>query len=285
MNKPKAPKTGKQTKAPEDCMTLVVHTGEIGSTVQDLELDIRTILAPYTFDKLRVTPKNKIRDFIEAAGDLQARMMILLRSQTDKLVLSINRFPRGPTVHFNVKRFTLIKDVRSGSDKAAVFHKTHPGTSFPILEGFSDSNEDQTMVGIFQGMFPSLDLQTSDLSNMKRAVLFSKGPDGIISVRHYSIEKRDPNKSAALAKIDSGKAGDLGQYNSIEEYIEKTQKEAPKKKKNLMTISLKEIGPRIDMKLELVELGLFDGIKLQETIDKRKKKLAEKQKGMKEKAE
>ena len=284
MSRTKPLKEGKQTKAPEDCMTFVVHTGEIGSTVQDLELDIRTILAPYTFDKLRVTPKNKIRDFTEAAGDLQAKMMILLRSQTDKLLLSINRFPRGPTLHFNVKRFTLIKDVRQGSDKAAIFHKTHPGTSFPILEGFGDSNEDQTMVGIFQGLFPTLDLNTSDLSNMKRAVLFSKGPDGLISIRHYAIEKRDPNKSVALSKIDSGKLADLGQYNSIEEYVEKTQKSAPKKK-NLMTISLKEIGPRIDMKLDLVELNLFGGIKLQETIDKRKKKFAEKQKELKEKAE
>jgi ribosome biogenesis protein SSF1/2 len=269
-------------------MTFVVHTGEIGDTVKDLELEIRSILSPYTFNKLKVSNKNKIRDFCEAANDLQAKMMILLRNLSDKMVLSINRFPRGPTAHFNVLRYTLMKDIRDGFrdedgnlGKAALFNKTQAGTSFPILDGFSDSDEDETLVGLFQGLFPTLDLKTADLSSMKRAVLFSKAADGVISIRHYSIEKRDTNKSVALQNIEKGKVGDLGKYQSIEEYVEKTQKAAPKKR-NLCTIGLKEIGPRIDMKLDFVELNLFDGMKLQEQIKEKKRKFYEKQKELKE---
>jgi ribosome biogenesis protein SSF1/2 len=277
----------KRLKAQEECMTFVVHTGEIGETVRELETEIRCILSPYTYNKLRVTRKNKIRDFTEAAGDLQAKMMILLRNFSEKMVLSINRFPRGPTVHFDVLRFTLMKDIRDGFrdedgniGKAALFNKTQAGNAFPILEGFTDSDEDETLVGLFQGLFPSLDLATADLSIMKRAVLFSKGPDGVISIRHYTIDRRDTSKSIALQNIEKGKIKDLGNYQSIEEYFEKTQKAVPKKK-NICTIGLREIGPRIDMKLDYVELNLFDGMKLQEQIKEKKRKFYEKQEEMK----
>lgn len=278
----------KRLKAQEECMTFVVHTGEIGDTVKDLEMELRSVLSPYTFNKLKVSNKNKIRDFTEAANDLQAKMMILLRTLSDKMVLSINRFPRGPTAHFKVLKFTLMKDVRDGFrdedgnlGKAALFNKTQAGVAFPILEGFSESDEDETLVGLFQGLFPALDMKTADLSTMKRAVLFSKQPDGVISIRHYSIEKRDTSKSVALQNIEKGKIGDLGNYQSIEEYVEKTQKAAPKKK-NLTTIGLKEIGPRVDMKLDFVELNLFDGMKLQEQIKEKKRKFYEKQKEIKD---
>lgn len=265
-------KEHKIIRPPPECMTFVVHTGKVGRFVKDLETDMRIMLAPYTYDKLRVNKKNQIRDFVEAAGDLEATMMFLLRCQQDKLVLSLNRFPHGPTLHFNIKKFATMADVRAGNKDSATINRTHPGEAFPILEGFGDSNEDQTMVSMFQGLFPSFDPLTADLGLMKRAVYISKSADGNISIRHYLVEKTNPREVAMNEAIDKAMSTNLKNYNSMTEYLDEIHKDQPKKDKKISTIKLKELGPRIDIVLDYTELNLFGGMKMQEQIKKRQMK-------------
>lgn len=278
-------KEHKIIRPPPECMTFVVHTGKVGRFVKDLETDLRIMLAPYTFDKLRVNKKNKIRDFVEAAGDLQATMMIHLSSQKEKLVFSFNRFPHGPTLHFNIKKFATMADVRNGNKESATINKTHPGEAFPILEGFGESNEDQTVVSMFQGLFPSFDPNTADLGLMKRAVLISKGADGEISIRHYLVEKTDPKESAINEAVDKAMNVDLSKYNSMAEYLEELEKTQPKRDKKISTIKLKELGPRVEIVLDYVEMNLYGGMKMQEQIKKSQIKRAQEAKAAKEEKE
>jgi len=251
---------------------MVVHTGEIGRAMKDLESDIRLMLCPYTYMKLRVHSKNKLKDFTDNAGLVDATMMILLRSNLDQSTFSICRFPRGPTLHFNIVRYALITDVHKNVERTASVNKTNPWIPFPVMTGFTDSKEDQAMVSMFQGLFPSIDMEKANLSGMKRVVEFSKEEDGLISIRHYMIERRDPHLSAALRNIDEGKVTDLSKFETVEDYVQSAEKNKPKK--NICAIKLKEIGPRIDMMFKNLELGIFNGAVLteeKEHISKTKK--------------
>lgn len=90
----------KQEKPQNEAMTMVISLGEVGSGVRELVSDLKKVLHPYTFSKLRARSKNKLRDFVDAATPLGAKMLILLRNQLENTTLSLARFPRGPTTLF-----------------------------------------------------------------------------------------------------------------------------------------------------------------------------------------
>ena len=95
----------KQERPQNEAMTMVISLGEVGSGVRELVSDLKKVLHPFTFSKLKARRKNKLRDFVGHATDLDAKMLILLRNQLDNITLSLARFPRGPTMHFDIKRF------------------------------------------------------------------------------------------------------------------------------------------------------------------------------------
>lgn len=74
--------------------------------------------------------------------------------------MRIARLPRGPTLSFQVKTYSLAKDI-------AAMQKTpkSPGLEFQVapllvLNNFGDSNEMKLMSTVFQNMFPPINIQT-----------------------------------------------------------------------------------------------------------------------------
>jgi len=253
----------KPTAHPDEALTMVIHLGEVGSSVKGLCADIRTMLLPFTFPKLKVNNKNKLSDFTAVATQLGAKMMILLRSRLEKTTLALTKFPRGPTLYFDVARYALIGDVRQAVEETATVNKTLRTQPFLVMEGFSQSDEDEVTVSMFQGLFPEIHMGECDIQIMKRVVIASKGEDGVIAVRHYRVQKRDVHVSAAIQAIADGKIPDLSGYESVADYVLEGL-QAQKHTKPKQAIHLIEIGPRIDLVFDHVETGVFGGMKLTE---------------------
>lgn len=260
-------------KEETEAMTIVIHLGEVGSSIRDLEKDIRKMLSPYTYLKMKVHAKNKLRDFTEASSSIGAKMLILLKCKLDVTTLAITRFPRGPTVYFNVLKYATINDIHQAYPESPCFNKKERSESFLVCNGFGSSNEDEVVVSMLQGLFPSIKLGQCNLKLMKRVVLASKDSEtGVIAIRHYKINQRDLQISDPLRMIDKGQIPNLGQYESIEDYFMENLKAQSNNKKQQRAINLQEIGPRIDLSFKQVQTNVFGGNILNNTNDEPKQK-------------
>jgi ribosome biogenesis protein SSF1/2 len=255
-----------RSPATDEAMTMIIHLGEVGSSVKELCADLRATFSPFTFSKLKVYSKNKLHHFTDVATPLGAKMLLLLRSKLDHTTLALTRFPRGPTIYFNVIRFASIHDVHDAVEESATLNKTIRSEPFLVLEGFSASDEDQVTVSMLQGLFPAIRLGECDLGAMKRVVIASKAEDGVVSLRHYRIKKRDIQVSAAIRAIAEGHIPDLSDYESIDDFV--LEGLAKRQAKAQCAIHLQEIGPRVDMVFDHVETGVFGGMKLKEVTER-----------------
>ena len=261
-------KPEKQVRPEDEAMTMVIHLGEVGASAKELCADLKVLLAPFTFPKLRVRSNNKLKDFLQVATPLGAKMLMLVRCSLDKMTLELTRFPRGPTLYFNVHRFATIKDVHRGVEDTAMVNKTTRTEPCLVLDGFTKSDEDEVTVSMLQGLFPEIKLADREaMKFMKRVVIASKGEDGVISIRHYMIQKKDLEVNYAIKRIVDGKAGNLAEYESYDEYILKGLS-SKRTAKNKCAVQLQEIGPRIDMSFKQVETGVFGGMKISEVKER-----------------
>lgn len=102
---------------------------------------------------------NRLRDFVAVAGPLGVTHFVVLSRTDHGTNLRIARVPRGPTLSFQVKTFSLAKDI-------AAMQKTpkSPGFEFQVapllvLNNFGDSKELKLMSTVFQNMFPPINIQ------------------------------------------------------------------------------------------------------------------------------
>lgn len=252
----------------EEAMTMVITLGKVGKATKELAEDIKILLSPYTYPKLKAHANNKLKDFIQNASDLHATMLMQIRSSLTTTTLSFCRFPHGPTLYFNIERFANIADVRKQVENFAVFNKTQLTIPFLILEGFSNSHEDQVMSAMFQGLFPALNVGTVNVSDLKRCVFISKDENGVIMIRHYKVQRRDLRVSDSIRQLVKKPLPDLSGFESFEDYILSTGIKEQSKPKT--AIQLLEIGPRIDMTLNHIETAVFGGMKMTDSNDTKK---------------
>ena len=250
-------------KPKEEVMTMVIAMGKVGKKVKELTEDVKVVLSPYTYPKLKASSKNRLHDFIENASSLDATMLMRFYSSLSKTSLEICRFPRGPTVYFNVLQFSNISDVKKEVERSVVYNKAQRSEPFLILDGFTESHEDKVMASMFQGLFPSLKIGQIDVSTLKRAVFISKDSDNVISIRHYKVQKRDLRISKGFQAFVKKPLPDLSGYETVDDFILSTGITETNKPKT--AIQLLEIGPRIDITLKSIETGLFGGMKMPES--------------------
>lgn len=260
----------KQERPQNEAMTMVISLGEVGSGVRELVSDLKKVLHPFTFSKLKARRKNKLRDFVGHATDLDAKMLILLRNQLDNITLSLARFPRGPTMHFDIKRFCTMSDVHKYDlNNTASFNKREKADPFLVLSGFTDSDGDQAMTAMFQGLFPSIFIGGLNLNYMKRVISINK-EGSTIQIRHYKVTKKDLQVNENIEMILKDQNIDLSKYETIDDFVlEKIQPTKTDKKQ--CAIRLHEIGPRIDMELKQTDVGVFGGMKVLEDEPKKEK--------------
>jgi ribosome biogenesis protein SSF1/2 len=103
--------------------------------------------------------------------------------------LRLAKMPRGPTLYFQLEKYSLCKDV------AASQKRPHsPGTEYlssPLLV-LNNLNSDERHIKLtdvmLQNLFPAVDVDNMKLQQCRRVVLFRRDPEsGQFDLRHYVI--------------------------------------------------------------------------------------------------
>lgn len=265
-------------KAPH---TFVIHRGKVGSSVLTLVKDVRRVMEPYTASSLKVTKRNKIKDFVAVAGILHVSHFCIFTRTEQGTYLRVGRVPRGPTLSFKVHNYTLACDVISTLKKQYVFTKQFEHPPLIVLNGFTgEGRQLKLMASTFQHMFPSINLIKVDLSSVRRVVLINyDSTSKLIDFRHYAVRIVPVGVSKSVKKLLQNKVPDLSRYNDVSEFItnpvqlseseaddETNQVVLPQKltsrgnlASNTSAIRVVEIGPRLTLQLMKAESGFLKG--------------------------
>jgi ribosome biogenesis protein SSF1/2 len=108
----KAVPANKAANSPKS-MVIRIGAGEVGPSVSQLVKDIRHMMEPGTAARLKERRGNRLRDYLTMAGPLGvSHLMLFSRSETGNTNMRLAITPRGPTLHFQVEKYSLCKDVR-----------------------------------------------------------------------------------------------------------------------------------------------------------------------------
>ncbi|KAF9923626.1 hypothetical protein BGZ67_009727 [Mortierella alpina] len=302
---------GENPNAPKTPKTFVMRSGEVGHSVMGLVNDIRRLMEPNTATKLRERKNNRLRDFVAVAGPLGVTHFVILSRTDHGTNMRIARVPRGPTLSFQVKTYSLAKDI-AAMQKAP----KSPGLEFHVapllvLNNFGDSNEMKLMSTVFQNMFPPINIQTMQLADARRVVLLNYNSETKhLDFRHYNVSVKPVGISKSIKRVITTDVPDLKGFEDISDYVlrgafasESDVEDGPdstvtlgqdyvgrnNKRQDQRAIKLVELGPRMELKLVKIQGGMCDGEVLYHDFIKRspeelKAQKAERQKKMQEKA-
>mmetsp|Transcript_25367 Transcript_25367/g.39276 ORF Transcript_25367/g.39276 Transcript_25367/m.39276 type:complete len:461 (-) Transcript_25367:137-1519(-) len=159
----------------------VFKRGKVVPEVNELILDIRQIMRPYTALELKdATIRNKSATLAtyskHLAGPMGVTHLLAINQNKSRVNLRIARTPAGPTLLFNVQKFSLCRQIkavqrRPFSSKAAMDHPP-----IVVTNNFGDKDiapHVKLMRITFQKMFPAVNVATVRLSDVRRVVLFN----------------------------------------------------------------------------------------------------------------
>ncbi|PQE11094.1 Brix domain protein [Rutstroemia sp. NJR-2017a BVV2] len=102
-----------QTSRLPKSMVIRVGAGEVGPSVSQLVKDVRRMMEPDTASRLKERRANRLKDYLTMAGPLGvSHLMLFSRSEAGNTNMRLALTPRGPTLHFNVEKYSLCKDIR-----------------------------------------------------------------------------------------------------------------------------------------------------------------------------
>ncbi|KAG0292014.1 hypothetical protein BGZ98_002765 [Dissophora globulifera] len=272
---------GDNPNAPKTPKTFVMRSGEVGHSAMGLVNDIRRVMEPNTATKLRERKNNRLRDFVAVAGPLGVTHFIILSRTEHGTNLRISRIPRGPTLSFQIKTYSLAKDI-------AAMQKTpkSPGSEFQVapllvLNNFGDSKEMKLMSTVFQNMFPPINIQGMHLSEARRVVLLNYNSETKnIDFRHYNVSVKPVGISKSIKRVITSEVPDLQGFDDISDYVlrgafasESDVEDGPdstvtlgqdymgrnNRKQDQRAIKLVELGPRMELRLTKIQAGMCDG--------------------------
>ncbi|KAM6471100.1 suppressor of SWI4 1 homolog [Liasis olivaceus] len=263
--------------------SFVFHRGRIGKNIQQLILDVRRVMEPYTAASLKVRKKNSLKDFVTIAGPLGVTHFLVFTKNPTSINLRLLRLPGGPTLTFRVTQYSLIKDVVSSLKRHRMHEQqfTHP--PLLVLNNFGiQGMHIKVMATMFQNMFPSINVHKVNLNAIKRCVLVNYNPDTqIMEFRHYSLKVVPVGMSKGLKKLLQEKFPNMSRLEDISELLVRdinlSESEAEQDGSHNITelpqacagrgnmkaqqsaVRLTEIGPRMTLQLIKVEEGLSQG--------------------------
>lgn len=303
-------------KAPH---SFVIHRGQCSKDLIDLMKDFRKIMEPFTASQLKERKKNTIKDFVSVSGYLHVSHMMAFTETELGSYMRMARLPRGPTLTFRIHSYSLAKDVISSLKKQYVMMRAFQHAPLIVLNSFSgEGMHMKLMATMFQNMFPTINITTVKLKNIRRCVLMNYNPaTKLVDLRHYAIRATPVGLNKGTKKMVQGKIPNLNRCKDMSEFFDKagmlsesefeddpnSQVVLPQSlasrgaaAESKSAIRLFELGPRISFQLIKVEDGLMDGeVLFHELIEKtdeekkfikkkrdQKKKLKEKRKSQQE---
>ena len=190
------------------------------------------------------------------AGPLGITHLLLFsRSSTGNTNLRLALFPRGPTLHFRVERYSLCKDVKKAMRHPKGGEKDYLSPPLLVMNNFvSPDGSDQSKhavpkhletlsTTIFQSLFPPISPQSTPLSSIRRVLLLdrqipkstatatsSETSPYVINLRHYAIVTKLTGLSRGVRRINAAtrtlkerasKKGipNLGNLEDVADYI------------------------------------------------------------------
>uniref|UniRef100_A0A8C5M501 Peter pan homolog n=1 Tax=Leptobrachium leishanense TaxID=445787 RepID=A0A8C5M501_9ANUR len=294
--------------------SFVFNRGQVGKNVQQLILDLRQAMEPFTATSLKARKKNMLKDFVAVAGPLGVTHFLIFSKTPEHVNFKFVRLPRGPTLSFRVTQYSLVKDVVSSLKKHRMHEQqfTHP--PLLVLNNFGNQGmQVKLMATMFQNMFPSINVHKVNLNTIRRCILINYNDDSqTLELRHYSLKVVPVGMSKGMKKLLQEKCPNMSRWEDISELLVKganlSESEAEQDgdhnitelpqayagrgnmKSQQSAVRLTEIGPRITLELVKIEEGLSDGKVLyhtfiQKTEDELKEMLARKEQKLRLKQE
>ncbi|XP_061568591.1 suppressor of SWI4 1 homolog [Cololabis saira] len=293
--------------------SFVFHRGQVGKNVGQLVLDMRRVMEPYTAESLKVRKNNVLKDFVAVAGPLGVTHFMIFSKTTTGVNMRLARLPKGPTLHFKVLKYSLVKDVVSSLKKHRMHEQQFTHHPLLVLSNFGvEGMHVKLITTMFQNMFPSINVQTVNLNNIKRCVLLSYDPaTQEIQFRHYSLKVVPVGMSRGVKKLMQERCPNMSKFEDISELLIKganlSESEAEQDGEYNITelpqvysgrgnmasqqsaVRLTEIGPRMTLQLMKIQEGMGDGNilyhsmitkteeEIQEILERREARMKEKE--------
>jgi ribosome biogenesis protein SSF1/2 len=234
-------------------------------------------MKPLTADKLKERKKAKLKDYIAVAGPLRVSHLLSFSQVKACLMLQIGRMPRGPSLRFEVKKFTLSVDVWKAQSHPSDSLFAYKQSPMVIINNFNEDTHHLKIISLtFQKLFPSINIQTARVNDYRRVLLFNydKSTD-TINMRHYHmkigpivgtsctsqmIKKDVPNLSNAqdISELVFGNYG-KGRGPTGNTKTTLCKRKAGDIDHGHNAIKLTELGPRLTLQLLKVEDGIEGG--------------------------
>lgn len=279
--------------------TFVMHRGEVGKSILQLEMDIRHVMEPNTAVNLKVRKNNVMKDFVHVAGPLGITHFIIFSQTKIGSYMRITRLPRGPTLHFKIHEFSLARDVISMLKRPKTYGTQYKQPPLMVLNGFNqDTLPMKLITSMFQNVFPSINIQKTKLGDIRRCVLINYNKDSsMINLRHYQIDAVPVGMSRGVKKLLQAKVPNMAKFRDVSEYIERaacgygSESEVEDQidshvilpqhipgrgniKSEKSAVRLTELGPRMSLQLIKIEEGLCSGeVLFHEFVQKSKEEI------------
>uniref|UniRef100_A0A671WZG7 Peter pan homolog n=1 Tax=Sparus aurata TaxID=8175 RepID=A0A671WZG7_SPAAU len=262
--------------------SFVFHRGQIGKNVGQLIMDVRRVMEPFTAESLKVCKKNVLKDFVTIAGPLGVTHFIIFSKTPTSVNMRLARLPKGPTLHFKVLKYSLIKDVVSTLKKHRMHEQQFTHHPLLILNNFSSEGMHvKLMASMFQNMFPSINV----LHTMIRFLLFidlnASLTDVIVLTTRSSLKVVPVGMSRGVKKLMQERFPNMNKLEDISELLMKganlSESEAEQDGEHNITelpqvysgrgnmasqqsaVRLTEIGPRMTLQLTKIQEGMGEG--------------------------
>ncbi|DBA03702.1 TPA: hypothetical protein N0F65_004119 [Lagenidium giganteum] len=265
--------------------SFVFKMGKAPAIISSLVQDMRRVMAPYTADKLREKRKNTLKDFVHVAAPLGVTHFIFFTSTENNTNLKLARIPRGPTLSFKVVNYSLMRHLHSVHKRPVDMSLALKSTPLVVLNNFTSPEDHIKLMNVtFQNMFPAIDVQTVQLSECRRVVLFNYEKEtDTVEFRQYVIRATPLGVSKSVKTIVKAKVPNLNKLDDIADYVlgngagvgsasdsevddESAHVTLPDSfrgrgnhKSEKSAVRLTEIGPRLTLKLTKVEREICEG--------------------------
>ena len=134
---------------------------------------------PYTLINLKESKKNNIKDFLSLVDIYGLSHMMMFTNTEKNSYMHFAKMPKGPTVTFVIKRYSLASDIYSNKEKDQIpLTKNYGNIPLLIMSGFNNSKIPEEFSApikivsmMFQSFFPPVNLSEVQIKKFKRVVL------------------------------------------------------------------------------------------------------------------
>ncbi|XP_066109440.1 suppressor of SWI4 1 homolog isoform X1 [Saccopteryx bilineata] len=201
--------------------SFVFARGRAGRGVRQLSLDLRRVMEPLTATRLQIQKKNSLKDCVAVAGPLGVTHFLILSKTETNIYFKLMRLPGGPTLTFQINKYTLMRDVISSLRRHRMHEQqfTHP--PLLVLNSFGPHGiHVKLMATMFQNLFPSINVHKVNLNTIKRCLLINYNSDSQdLDFRHYSIKVVPVGASRGMKKLLQEKFPNMSRLQDISELL------------------------------------------------------------------